>query len=377
MVSAATCTAAVNLAYDEVETRNFAKLKVTSLLLTLGAIVFVLITWARRRRPDRAGGSAAGRRRNRPGPGGPLGLLLEVFAGALAVLYRVAPDRDDPKLRWVSLGSIAVTIVWALVSLGFSFYVDRFGSYDKTYGAIAGVIVLMLWLYLTCYLVLLGAEINEAEHETAQDTTSGEAQPMGERDAKMADTLPESGADEGRQRPDPEAVAPAHVRGTNGGRTTCGCAPTDVDGGARRPPRSARRCRAAPARSRCGVGENVPLVTSPTRSPAASRTDMPGRGIPLPSARSPHSCRAGPACFSASSASRPQNRGFFQPTAQPTRAWIRRDVPRQLVAVQRVAHLGAQRVRAPSPQGRMPRSWPASRTASHISPARSAATSAQ
>jgi len=93
----------------------------------------------------------------------------------------------------VSLGSIAVTIVWALVSLGFSFYVDNFGSYDKTYGAIAGVIVLMLWLYLTCYLVLLGAEINsEAEHQTAQDTTKGEPQPMGERDAKVADTLPAS-----------------------------------------------------------------------------------------------------------------------------------------------------------------------------------------
>jgi membrane protein len=120
-------------------------------------------------------------------------VLLGVFAGALAVLYRVAPDRDAPKFRWVSLGAVIVTLVWAAISLGFALYVNNFGSYDKTYGAIAGVIVLMLWLYLTCYLVLLGAEINsEAEHQTAHDTTKGEPEPMGVRDAQMADTLPES-----------------------------------------------------------------------------------------------------------------------------------------------------------------------------------------
>jgi membrane protein len=185
---------AINLAYDEVETRTFVKLKGTALLLTLGAIVFVLITF---------GLVAVVPVVLDALPLGIVGtilaqvlrwvLLLAVFAGALAVLYRVAPDRDNAKLRWVSLGSVAVTVVWALVSLGFSFYVDNFGSYDKTYGAIAGVIVLMLWLYLTCYLVLLGAEINsEAEHQTAQDTTKGEPQPMGERGAEMADTLPES-----------------------------------------------------------------------------------------------------------------------------------------------------------------------------------------
>ncbi|MET0763926.1 MAG: YihY/virulence factor BrkB family protein [Blastococcus sp.] len=185
---------AVNLAYDEVETRNFVKLKLMSLGLVLGSIVFVLITF---------GLVAVVPAVLDALPLGVVGtilaqvvrwvLLLAVFAGALAVLYRVAPDRDAPRFRWVSLGAVVVTVVWAIVSVGFSLYVDNFGSYDKTYGAIAGVIVLMLWLYLTCYLVLLGAEINsEVEHQTAHDTTTGEPQPMGARDAKMADELPET-----------------------------------------------------------------------------------------------------------------------------------------------------------------------------------------
>jgi membrane protein len=185
---------AVNLAYDEVEARNFVKLKLLSLGLTLASMVFVLVTF---------GLVAVVPAVIEALPLGIVGtvlaqvarwvLLLAVFAGSLAVLYRVAPDRDAPRLRWVSLGAVVVTVLWAIVSIGFSLYVNNFGSYDKTYGAIAGVIVLMLWLYLTCYLVLLGAEINsEAEHQTAHDTTTGEPQPMGARDAKMADTLPES-----------------------------------------------------------------------------------------------------------------------------------------------------------------------------------------
>jgi len=184
---------AVNLAYDEVETRGFVKRKLLALGLTLGAIVFVAITFSLVAVVPTVLDAL------------PLGifgtilaqvvrwvLLLGVVAGSLAVLYRVAPDRDAPRLRWVSLGSVVVTVIWAVVSLLFSLYVDNFGSYDKTYGAIAGVIVLMLWLYLTCYLVLLGAEINsEAEHQTAQDTTEGDPVPMGQRDATMADELPD------------------------------------------------------------------------------------------------------------------------------------------------------------------------------------------
>jgi len=184
---------AVNIAYDEVETRNFIKLRLLSLALTLGAIVFLLITF---------GLVAVVPKVLDALPLGIVGtvlaqvvrwlLLLGVMAGALSVLYRVAPDRDAPKFRWVSLGSVFVTVIWAVVSLLFSIYVDNFGSYNKTYGAIAGVIVLMLWLQLTVFLVLLGAEINsETEHQTAHDTTEGEPKPMGERDATMADELPD------------------------------------------------------------------------------------------------------------------------------------------------------------------------------------------
>ena len=184
---------AVNLAYDEVETRNFVKLKLVSLALTLGGIVFVLLTFGLVAVVPLVISAL------------PLGIvgtilaqvvnwlvLLGLFAGALSVLYRVAPDRDAPRFRWVSLGSVAVTVVWALVSLAFAFYVNNFGSYDKTYGTIAGVIVLMFWLYLTCYLVLLGAEINsETEHQTARDTTVGRPEPMGRRGAEKADSLPD------------------------------------------------------------------------------------------------------------------------------------------------------------------------------------------
>src|SRR5919112_1180919 len=160
---------AINLAYDEVEARGAVKLRALSLGLTLGAIVFVLITFS-------LVAVVPGVIEALPlGIVGTIlaqvlrwGLLLAVFAGSLAVLYRVAPDRDAPRFSWVSLGSIIVTVIWVIVSVGFAYYVDNFGSYDKTYGAIAGVIVLMLWLYLTCYLVLLGAEINsESEHQTA------------------------------------------------------------------------------------------------------------------------------------------------------------------------------------------------------------------
>lgn len=182
---------AVNITYDETDDRGFVRRKGLALLMTLGAILFVLV--------------AIALVAVFPAVIGSLGLptvvqvaaqvvrwalLVGAMMLALAVLYRVAPDRDAPKLRWVSVGAVAATVLWVIASVAFSLYVANFSSYGKTYGALAGVVVLLLWLWITNYVVLLGAEMNaEAEQQTARDTTKGPAQPMGERGAVKADTV--------------------------------------------------------------------------------------------------------------------------------------------------------------------------------------------
>ena len=96
------------------------------------------------------------------------------------MLYRVAPDRDAPKMRWVSVGAAAATVLWLVASLGFSIYVANFGNYAKTYGAIAGIVVMLLWLWITSYAILLGAEINaESEQQTVQGHHQGSRRPAG------------------------------------------------------------------------------------------------------------------------------------------------------------------------------------------------------
>jgi membrane protein len=183
---------AINTAYDEEETRGFVKKRGIALLLTLGAIVFFLVVVAL---------VAV-----LPGVLQVLGtstlvnlgiqvvrwlLIVVVITVALAVLYRVAPDRDAPKVRWVSVGAAVATVLWILASVGFSLYVSNFSSYAKTYGAIAGIVILLLWLFITSYAILLGAEINaESEQQTVADTTKGDPQPMGKRDAVKADSPP-------------------------------------------------------------------------------------------------------------------------------------------------------------------------------------------
>jgi membrane protein len=89
-----------------------------------------------------------------------IALMLMNFLFSL--LYFVAPNRKRPRWRWASPGALLATALWALVSLGFSFYTTGFGSYGKTYGAFAGVAILIFWLYLTGLAILMGAEVDAA-----------------------------------------------------------------------------------------------------------------------------------------------------------------------------------------------------------------------
>ena len=118
-------------------------------------------------------------------------ILLWICAAlGLAIVYRYAPSRQNPRWRWVSWGSVVAATLWLVSSVLFSLYVRDFGSYGKTYGALGGVIVLIMWFYLQSLAVVIGAEFNaETEHQTAVDTTRGPPAPMGERGAYMADTL--------------------------------------------------------------------------------------------------------------------------------------------------------------------------------------------
>ncbi len=178
---------AVNVAYDESETRKFLRLRGLALLFTLGMIaVFVAILGLLAVLPAVVNSSAGQVIANVvrwP-------LLAVLMAAALAVLYRYAPDRDQPKMRWVTWGAGIATLLWVIGSVLFTIYVASFGHYNKTYGSLGAVVVLLLWLYLSAFIVLLGAEINaEMELQTAKDTTKGTEQPMGTRDAYAADSV--------------------------------------------------------------------------------------------------------------------------------------------------------------------------------------------
>jgi membrane protein len=177
----------INMTYDETESRKFVKLRGLALLLTVGAMVLLAValalivgfpavpdTW-----PTVLQWAVAVLR---------FVLLAALLVVGLAVLYRYAPDRDQPRWTWVSWGSGIATLLWVLASLGFSIYANAFGNYNKTYGALAGVIILMFWLWLTALVVLVGAELNtEMELQTAKDTTAGPERPLGERQAHAAD----------------------------------------------------------------------------------------------------------------------------------------------------------------------------------------------
>jgi len=182
----------LNIAYDEEEKRSLPILYLTGFALTLGLVVGLILALGVIVMLPLAADYL------RLGTGMQLAIswitwpILAGFAVlGLAVIYRFGPSRQAAKWRWLSLGAALAVCVWIAASAGFSFYARNFASYTETYGALAGVVLLLTWLWLSAYVILAGAELNaEIEQQTARDTTTGPALPMGFRGAVKADTPP-------------------------------------------------------------------------------------------------------------------------------------------------------------------------------------------
>ena len=185
---------ALNIAYEEEESRSFVKFNALALLMTLGLLASgIIVTSLIAVLPVALKFLPLGQAAKWAIFVVEWPVLIGFVLSLLAILYRYAPNRDEPKWRWVSPGAITATFCWILASLGFTIYVGNFNSYDKTYGSLGGVIILLTWMYISTLMILFGAVMNaQSERQTRRDSTEGKPQPMGTRRARAADTLGET-----------------------------------------------------------------------------------------------------------------------------------------------------------------------------------------
>lgn len=166
---------ALNIVFDVEEKRSFIRLNLVSLAMTLAGVVGIILAMA---------GLVAVPIAISYVPVGSFGqtlaswarwpALLVLLMVALAVLYRFGPDREHPRWEWVSPGNLFAAVAWLVGSALLSWYFSNFANYDATYGSLGGVIGLMIWLWVTATVVLVGAEIN-SEYYAAKSQTPRKA----------------------------------------------------------------------------------------------------------------------------------------------------------------------------------------------------------
>jgi membrane protein len=173
---------ALNRAYDIEEERPWWKVRLLAIVLTLALAAFVLVAFAL----VLLGPTTADYIARVSGLGPAFAwtwkilqwpVVLALVALGAGMVYYCAPDAEQEWV-WVTPGSVLTTVLWLLTSLGFKYYVSNFGNYTETYGAIGGVMVLLLWFYISGLVALLGAELNsEIEHASPYGKAAGEKVP--------------------------------------------------------------------------------------------------------------------------------------------------------------------------------------------------------
>jgi len=182
---------ALNVAYNEDEERGVIRLYATSLAMTAGIVIaFVVAAAAVIGIPALLGKFGLGYEARIAIRWLRWPTMAVLMLLGLAALYRFGPSRRDAKWRWLTPGAVVAMLMWVGGSLGFSAYVNHLADYDRTYGSLGAVAIMLLWFFITSFSFLLGAEINaEFEHQTRKDSTVGEQKPIGERGAYHADNV--------------------------------------------------------------------------------------------------------------------------------------------------------------------------------------------
>lgn len=182
---------AMNVAYEETENRNILIFYLYAAAMTLGSLVFVwaslcvIIGLPTALAFLRLEGATDILVRLLPWL-----LLIIIFCFACGVMYRFGPARRPARKRWVFPGIGFAMLSWLLISFSFSKFVQHFGNYNEIFGGLASVIILLIWLWLTANVVIIGAQLNsEMERQTVADTTRGPIRALGQRGASMADFL--------------------------------------------------------------------------------------------------------------------------------------------------------------------------------------------
>ena len=189
-----TVETALDVAYGVPEERKFVPARVRALLLllftiVLGGVASVLIVFAKPL------GHAIEQHVFISGTAFTLGwtvvrwlIAILAIATLFSLMYRYGPNREPPRWQWFSVGGVVAMVIWLAASFGFSFYVSQLGSYGKTYGALAGVVVLMFWFYLTAVALLFGGQLNaELEREAVRREGETGAPPPSAESAPRQD----------------------------------------------------------------------------------------------------------------------------------------------------------------------------------------------